>query len=370
MPAVDWFAPVDIEPPLVGSATRIAEGSRSLALLADVFHRLLAEESLESLLAGIADSLSMLLPYDTLTIYAAEPDGELVPVLARDAWAEEIMQTRIPFGRGITGWAVAERQAVLVNEAQLDPRRAVVPGTPADEPEALICVPLLARGRLCGALNCYRVGEGASFGADDFELVQRFADAAALALDNARTRAELEGLARSDPLTGLANRRAFDERLVAELATVSRLGVPVTLLMMDIDDFKRINDTYGHPAGDAALRCFAGVVAETIRAGDVAARLGGEEFAILMPACEAAEAQAVFERLQELLRATSCLPDEGIAVSAGIAEAPLHTATAGGLVERADRALRAAKRQGKNRAVVFGFPAQRHPLLSGAFLPP
>ena len=205
-----------------------------------MFHDVLSEQSHEVLLDRIADTLADLVPYKDLHIYEAdEQRRELVPVFARSAWAEEILSQRIQFGQGITGWAVAHRSPVLANDAHLDPRVEFVAGTPPD-PEALITVPLIARGQLKGALNMYRVGEDAKFDEDDFELARWFGDAAALALDNAEIRARLEHLAHTDSLTGLYNHRYFHERLRAELHRASRAHDTVALLMLDIDDFKRV----------------------------------------------------------------------------------------------------------------------------------
>jgi GAF domain-containing protein len=160
--------------------------------LADVFHEVLAEQSLDALLVRIADALGDLIPHDTLTIYEAdESQGILFPVFARDQYEEEIMATRITFDQGITGWAARNREATLVNQAHLDPRVRFVPGTPID-PEALISIPLISRAQIKGVLNIYREGEEGLFTAHEFELAKRFADAAALALDNAQIRERLE----------------------------------------------------------------------------------------------------------------------------------------------------------------------------------
>ncbi|TMM07194.1 MAG: GAF domain-containing protein, partial [Actinobacteria bacterium] len=154
--------------------------------LADVFHHVLSEQALDTLLDRIADTLAELIPYDTLSIFEAdEAQTELVPVLARDRWADEIMRNKIGFGVGIAGWAAQHREPVLTNAAHLDPRMMVVPGTPPDEREALITVPLIARDSVKGVLSIYRLGEHASFDSEEFELAKRFGDAAALALDNA-----------------------------------------------------------------------------------------------------------------------------------------------------------------------------------------
>src|SRR5947208_16367145 len=183
--------------------------------LADVFHEVLAEQSLDALLVRIADAVGDLIPLDTLTIYEAdEAKRVLKPVLVRDVYADEIMSTTISFDEGITGWAARNREAVLSNQAHLDPRVRTVPGTPA-EPEALICVPLIARGRIKGALNIYREGEAGAFNETEFEVAKRFGDAAALALDNAEIRERLAHQARTDSLTGLFTTTAFYQRLRA-----------------------------------------------------------------------------------------------------------------------------------------------------------
>ena len=134
---------------------------------------------------------------------------------------------------------------MLANQAHLDPRVRFVPGTPV-EPEALIAVPLIARGSLKGTLNIYRVGEDAKFTEEEFLLATRFGDAAALALDNAHIRATLEHQASTDALTGLYNHRTFHDRVREELMRASAEHDTVGLVMLDLDDFKKVNDVYGH----------------------------------------------------------------------------------------------------------------------------
>ncbi|HEX3326278.1 MAG TPA: GAF domain-containing protein, partial [Actinomycetota bacterium] len=138
--------------------------------LAEVFHQVLSEQSLGVLLDTIADTISELVPYDTLTIYEAnETEGTLTPVLARDQWAAEIMNSMSHFGQGLTGYAAAHREPLLINQAQLDPRTQVIAGTDND-PESLLVIPLIARDSVKGCLNIYRIGEEAVFTEDEFEL--------------------------------------------------------------------------------------------------------------------------------------------------------------------------------------------------------
>jgi diguanylate cyclase (GGDEF)-like protein len=321
--------------------------------LAEVFHHVLSEQSLDTLLDRIADTLADLVPYDALQIYEADNTRrELIPVLARSDWEKEIMRTRPAFGQGITGWAVVNREPVLANEAHLDSRVAFIPGTPA-EPEALVSIPLIARASLKGALNIYRLGETASFDEDEFELAKWFGDAAALALDNAQVRARLEHQAQTDSLTGLYNHRNFHERLRAELMRASRARDTVALLMFDIDEFKRVNDICGHAVGDQILIALAELIASLVRTSDVACRLGGEEFAVIMPSCDAGDALGLARRLTERLAARPVDAAGEITISVGIAQGPENAGNPRDLVDCAESAMMAAKARGKNRIVVY-----------------
>jgi diguanylate cyclase (GGDEF)-like protein len=305
------------------------------------------------LLDCVADTLAELIPYDALHLYEADhARGELVPVLARSEWKAEVMRTRLAFGQGITGWAVANKRPVLANKAHLDPRAAFIPGTPV-EPEALMSIPLIARGTLKGAIDIYRLGEGAHFHEDELELARWFGDAAALALDNAQTRARLEHAARTDSLTGLYDHRYFHERLRSELARAVRSRDSVALLMLDVDDFKRVNDVYGHAVGDEILVALADTVSSLVRTGDVVCRTGGEELAVIMPSARAADALALARRLQEELRRRPLGTAGEITLSIGIAAGPEHATNPRELAAFGETAMMTAKARGKSQIVLF-----------------
>jgi diguanylate cyclase (GGDEF)-like protein len=336
--------------PYIGAVPPLVESYRRLA---EVFHHVLSEQNLDNLLDRIADTVAELVPYDALHIYEADNAvRELLPKLARTEWADEVMRTRPGFGQGITGWAVANRQPVLTNKAHLDPRVVIVPGTPVD-PEALISIPLVARGSLKGALNIYRVGEDASFDNDEFELAKWFGDAAALALDNVQVRATLEHQAQTDSLTGLYNHRFFHERLRAELTRATRAHDSVGLLMLDIDDFKRVNDICGHAVGDQILVAIAGALNSIVRGSDVACRIGGEEFAVIMPSCGAGDALGLARRLTERIQQQAIDAAGEVTLSIGLAEGPTHATNPRELVACAEAAMMTGKARGKNRIVVF-----------------
>ena len=329
--------------------------------LADVFHEVLAEQSLDALFVRVAEVLAELIPHDTLTIYEAdESQGLLTPVFARDQYADEIMRTPLSFEEGITGWAARHREAALVNRAHLDPRVRVVPGTPND-PEALISIPLIARAQIKGALNIYRVGDDGSFAEAEFEFAKRFADAAALALDNAQIRARLEHQAQTDPLTGLFNHRSFHERLLGALQDASATHRQVAVLLLDIDDFKRVNDVHGHGVGDELLRTFAETLRGCVRPDDVVCRLGGDEFGVVMRSCDGAVATRVADRLVERLLELDFPGVGSLTVSIGISLGPEHAMNPRELTACSEAGMMTAKSRGKNRIVLYDERATERP---------
>jgi diguanylate cyclase (GGDEF)-like protein/PAS domain S-box-containing protein len=168
---------------------------------------------------------------------------------------------------------------------------------------------------------------------------------------------QLERLALHDPLTGLANRRKFAERFEYDMARATRARTPLSLLMVDIDHFKEINDQRGHLAGDACLKALAVLLAESVRAVDLVARFGGEEFVVLLPEMSAEQSLVAAERIRSLVEAHSAEISEGapvaVTVSIGAATSTGVALSLEKLLERADEAVYRAKRAGRNRACAW-----------------
>jgi diguanylate cyclase (GGDEF)-like protein len=191
----------------------------------------------------------------------------------------------------------------------------------------------------------------------DEELLQSTSDHLTILLKNKTLQQKLTEQSTRDELTGLLNRRFMEESLVASVARAKRSGDPLSVVMLDIDHFKRLNDTFGHQAGDEALRIVSRLIQKSIRTEDVACRYGGEEFALIMPGATIGIATA---RAESLRRAISqidlnhiALGIKGITISAGVAlySAPMTEAT---LVAAADESLYFAKTNGRNRVVQHG----------------
>jgi diguanylate cyclase (GGDEF)-like protein len=210
---------------------------------------------------------------------------------------------------------------------------------------------------------------GEAFSDDDRRTAASLASQAVVALDNARLHRIVEKQARIDELTGLANRRHFEEQLAAEMARVGRFGGPLAVVLADLDDFKDVNDRFGHPVGDVVLREFARALEEAIREIDIAARWGGEEFVLMLPGTDLAGAARVAERARAVLGGRVVVSADGdpirVTASFGVAAYP-EAASADQLLETADAALYEAKRTGKNRVASR---ASRSVVRSGAYAP-
>jgi diguanylate cyclase (GGDEF)-like protein len=316
------------------------EGQRRLL---DVNERLLSTLDPAGILDLIADSLKAIVPYDSLTIYQADRvAGVRRAVIARDRFADQILAHESPTGTGITGWAIDHAEAVLANQAHIDPRSVQVPGTPF-EPEAIIVCPLLVHGVTIGTLNIGRVGEEeAYFSRNEFELTKLFAAQASIAMQNAEAHGEVRVRAEQDALTGLRNHGAFQR----ELGAAVDAGRPFALLMLDLDAFKRFNDAMGHPAGDSLLVEIAAAITHATRDSDRLYRYGGDEFAALLPGADRAAAHEIAERIRRAVRTrtdqrakSATEPRPTVTISAGVACYPDDGRTKDELVTVADRAL-------------------------------
>jgi diguanylate cyclase (GGDEF)-like protein len=191
------------------------------------------------------------------------------------------------------------------------------------------------------------------FDAREQQILSIFATQVSMLLDTIRAREKIVNLAETDDLTGIWNRRYFRRQLPQEIERARTFCVPLSLLLFDIDEFKQINDSFGHVIGDVVLSELCGSVRETLRPTDIITRYGGDEFAVILPHTDIGGAQAVAERILTRVRALTIPTDEEGAircsVSIGLAEFRREDAAANDLVRRADERLYTSKRNGKNR---------------------
>lgn len=287
------------------------------------------------------------------------------------------VQTAWPASRGLEGLTFAVGEGACGRAAETlktvyipdltDPtsvfaRRGLVSGP---EEGSLLCVPMLHMGTLLGVINFQRM-QVAGFSPTEIELLTAVADQAAMAVKNARLHAEAVTLTMTDPLTGVPNRRQLFSRLEQELARAQRFGAHLSILMVDIDHFKRLNDVAGHRAGDDALRRVADLLRSKVRKVDLVARYGGEEFMLVLPQTSKADACEVAEKLRRTVAETPLLAAPGlptghVTISVGVSTYPVDATGQDTLVDCADAALYASKRTGRNRVMPYEAGMELHP---------
>lgn len=258
---------------------------------------------------------------------------------------------KIGIGEGIAGTVFLERKPIITNLGSADPRfivKEVLSNT-----KSLLCVPLVAKGEVIGVINITNKKHDKLFNQKDLEFITSLANQAAIAIDNAK----LYELATKDGMTKLYIYRHFYTLLENEIRRCSRYNRNMSLIMMDIDNFKRINDTYGHLTGDAILKRLAAVLQETVRKIDIPARYGGEEFVVILPETDKEEAVKIAERIRKNVAAIVVKVNEtedlSPTISMGVAQYTTDGKEAKELINAADTALYYSKHNGKNMVSTY-----------------
>ena len=256
---------------------------RSQRALLSITESILTTLDPSAVLEQIAERLGVLIGYDNLSIQVVDPgSGALTPLSARGVHADQYLQPWTAGERGIATWVLERNEPALLLDERNDPRVSVFRGDPMDG--SMIVVPLRGRTGATGVLTLERLGIGALYTEEEFELVKLFAAQVSIALQNAEVHRAVEIRARSDDLTGLLNHGTFRQWL----QDGTERGEPFCLVMIDLDDFKAINDAFGHQAGDRLLRQIGAAIVAAGRENDLVFRYGGDEFAVLAPGTDLA----------------------------------------------------------------------------------
>lgn len=320
------------------------------AVLYDVSQQILTfKTDQDQVLDATYNAVKRLMPCYTFMIAIGEQQSEEIEATFIQDENSEPRNIYIPIGDGIIDRVFHHGKSILINQLFereyfvqiLETKKAV---------NSILAVPMKSSGRVIGMMASFCRHLDA-FTSDDLELLELLAAYAAIAIDNAQLLSEVGKLAMTDSLTLLPNRRAFDIELDKEAARAVRYGHPVSLLMLDIDDFKILNDTQGHLAGDQHLQMIAELIRSNLRKTDSGYRYGGEEFTVLLPNTDLKGAVKLGERIRTSVEASS--PDgkrrPGFSISIGAAEMPLHAMTEKELLQAADDAMFTAKNLGKNK---------------------
>jgi diguanylate cyclase (GGDEF)-like protein len=307
----------------------------------------------DALLQGVVPELLSVSGADRAVLYLRSPRSEtLAPVATAGVTAEEEPR-------------VAELRLDLGSRQMEDLRRGAAmafqePGLPAPagthtfpQAKSVLFLALASRDQVLGAAVLVSLRRSRHFDPGLVEYLKDLAQQVALGVENARLFSALSQMASTDELTQLANRRRFGEALRSELARARRLDSPLSLVLADVDHLKAINDAFGHPAGDAAIRHVAEMLREGRREIDLPARLGGEEFGLLLPGSEPSGAFRAAERVRHRLTSTQ-VPSVGtVTVSMGVASFPEDGQSEEQLIRVADQRLYAAKEGGRNRVCAY-----------------
>jgi diguanylate cyclase (GGDEF)-like protein len=377
-------------PPAPPQTARRAGSPRQAAILRDIARVATEDLELQPMLQRITDTMAQRFGWEFVALVRIESGGAqsggaqsggAQPEGAR--FVCEAVSSRLPtevrvgysrvLGSGVVGEVAASGRPILLDDVRDFPNYVeTLPGALSE-----VCVPVRHRGQVVALLNVESprlaafhdqlglletVAEQVAGAIANARLLHRLREAgAALEESNRQLRAANEALQRlslQDPLTGIANRRRFDQAIASEWRRAIRQRTPLALVLLDIDSFKQFNDSQGHLEGDRCLRQVGALLQTNLqRAGDLAARCGGEEFAVLLAGCDALQAEAIAETLRrrvEELRIAHPASATGpwLTVSAGVAAmVPAARQEPASLTRSADGALYAAKRSGRNRVV-------------------
>lgn len=331
-----------------GEISRLLEASQLLNSRLDLQHRLETMTGLTQKLVQADTSILCLVD---------EGERRAVVRVAEGQKKERALNQSFALTDGLVSLVVKNRQPVLLSHLSEEQPTRFFPSKSKLRLTArsFLGLPLVAQDRVIGLLLCLSDVPSA-FTATHQHLLSILCNQAARAITDAQLHEEVERLASIDGLTALLNHRAFHGRLHYEWERAQRHGEPLALMMIDLDHFKRINDTRGHQAGDRILKQVAALLKQLARKVDTVGRYGGEEFAVLLPKTSAAQAARMGERIRKVIE-RGRFGLEGVAIpvtlSIGIASAPTDAVGPDQLVSVADKALYGAKAQGRNRVVLY-----------------
>ena len=372
------FAPAQADPPrhfdlhltpLLGSATVItgwvavlyditrikkaeteAIESRNVAeTLREAGLTLSSEFDFQKISAVILDLLHRVIPYDVGAFLTVEGPELKLAALKQPMDTANLLGDTFPMAGSRLCHTAVQRRRPLISEVS-GPEDVLLPLLPNWNVHSFLGVPVVFRDRVTGLIALYNSSRQA-FAERDAQVADLFAGQVAIALDNSRRVKVMEMQAVTDELTGLYNRRAFADMGDKEVERARRYQRPLSLILFDIDHFKNVNDTYGHPVGDHVLQVLTRLVTRTTRSTDIVCRFGGEEFIVLMPEAGPEEGQAMAERLRQEISRMTIVTAGGtlsLTVSLGVADLRAEDENIESLIARADRAMYRAKAAGRN----------------------
>jgi len=344
---------------IVGAHTteKLSSEREDFAAYYDLSKKLAASLNLEGIFSILLDSTKDVAPFDVAALVVIDETTKRLTVKAARGIELDFADAELNPVNSLIGWTIEQKRTLYIPDVRAmqhkDRTFVLSEKIQVKGVNSVLIIPLFVKNELTGVLFF------GSYAKDAFDtyhqrLMEILANQAAVAVSNAQLFNKLEKMAILDGLTGLYNHRYFQEQLARELARSERTGATCALVLLDIDHFKRINDTYGHPTGDTVLKYISSIIKSSIRQIDIAARYGGEEFAIILPESDISGASSFAERLREEIESSHAQTDFGpiqLTISLGVSEYPEFGKSRAEIIDTADKSLYHAKRLGRNRTV-------------------
>jgi diguanylate cyclase (GGDEF)-like protein len=327
--------------------------AKRLAILTDIVKTANSILEPRKVIELIMGKIQQLIPSEAWSMLMVDEEKqELAFELALGAKGKDVSSYRVKMGEGVAGWVAQTGKPAIVNDAARDRRFTRKFDTKTQfETRSILCAPLISRGRTIGVVEIInRVG--GRFTQTDLDILLTLVEPCAIAIENAMLFQRTEQLTITDDLTKLFNSRYMNLYIGREIKRCKRHGIPLSVIFLDLDGFKGINDQYGHLAGSGTLAEVGSILAEEVRESDILARYGGDEFVVVLPETPPGGALVIAERLRRAIEQHSFLGAQGlsarISASFGISSYPDHALTPEGLIQKADQAMYRVKERDKN----------------------
>jgi diguanylate cyclase (GGDEF)-like protein len=327
--------------------------AKRLAILTDIVKTANSILEPRKVIEAIMAKVQQLIPSEAWSMLMVDEEKqELTFELALGEKAKDVSSFRVKIGEGVAGWVAQTGKPTIVNDTARDPRFARKFDTKTQfQTRSILCAPLISRGRTIGVVEIINK-LGGRFTDSDLEILLTLVEPCAIAIENAILFQKAEQLTITDDLTKLFNSRYLNLYIGREIKRCKRHGIPLSVIFLDLDGFKGVNDQYGHLAGSRTLTEVGGILSEAVRESDILARYGGDEFVVVLPETPAAGALVIAERIRKSIENHKFLQAQGltarISASFGIASYPDHALTPEGLIQKADQAMYRVKERDKN----------------------
>jgi diguanylate cyclase (GGDEF)-like protein len=330
--------------------------SQELTIFHDVAKALTSSLSLDPILQTIMEKMAEYFRPDTWSLLMVdEQKNELYFAIAVGAAAEVLAKARLKVGEGIAGWVAQHGEALIVPDVRSDPRfSSRLDEMTRLETRSVICVPLRSKHRVLGVIQL--INADVEMSEQEMFFLQALCDYAAIAIENAKAVEKIQELTITDDCTGLFNARHLHKTLETEVYRSARFGYQFSVIFIDLDHFKLVNDTHGHLVGSRLLAEVGYLVKAQLRLIDFAFRYGGDEFVVLLPQTGKDPAVVVAKRLQDSLRAGTFCADQGLNLSVrasmGLATFPHDARTPQDLIRQADEMMYMVKNTTRDNIAV------------------